>query len=543
MTKNVGRKIIYTPYKEITSENIIPILQKAFDVFKGNADDCQYLIDYENGEQPLQRKESKKVMTWVDFECVDGIPTEVTDFWVGFGWGNPITLVQRGDSKNETASDGIAELNANYALTGNARDLQTLAHYIEICGIAYTLVDINNEWQSEEDSYFTRDVLDPRCAFVVRSSYYSDHRIMIGVTFRMDDDETIFITAYTKDYRYELKARKKNEQELAYNKTESTNKYITNYDWSELEESGEPNYLKRVPVVEWIRAVDRTGVFEKQIPAIDNLNLVLSDISNGIDQGIQSFFWTNDVELEQIEVTNEDGSKELITQKPGPGDWLHTYTGQNGTQPKIQPLTLDYHIDEMRNNYLSQRALILQKCHVPQRNDNSGGSTGLAMDSAAGWSDAENIASAQECITVECQMDEIAVVLAAIRESTDVPNDSPMRTLKKSDIEPCVRRPKTYDLATRVNSFAAILSKGGSLEDALAVAPIAPDPAQFISRSGEGIRKYQEANVWNTGETDTANVGETEEKRPFADNSDQTSNSPLLDGLQTGQTEEVEETE
>lgn len=542
MTNNVGRKIIYTPYKEITKDNIIPILQKAFNVFKSNADDCQYLIDYESGDQPLQRKESKKVMTWVDFECVDGIPTEVTDFWVGFGWGNPITLVQRGDSKNgEEAARGIAELNANYALTGNARDLQTLAHYVEICGIGYTLVEINNEWESDEDSYFTRDVLDPRCAFVVRSSYYSDHRVMIGVTFRMDDDETIFITAYTKDYRYELKAKKKEKQERTYNKTDATNTYISNYDWSEIEEDGQPNYLKRVPVVEWIRAVDRTGVFEKQIPAIDNLNLVLSDISNGIDQGIQAFFWTNDVELDEVEVENEDGTKTTVTVKPGPGDWLHTYTGQNGTQPKIQPLVLDYHLDEMRNNYLSQRALILQKCHVPQRNNDSGGSTGVAMDSASGWSDAENIASAQECITLECQMDEVAVVLAAIRESTDVPNDSPMKILKKSDIEPCVRRPKS-DVTTKTNAFCALIAKGASVEDALAVAPIAPDPAQFIARSGEGIRKYQETAVWSEEEEETAD-NEDEEKRPFADNSDQITNSPLIDGMTTGQEVEIEETE
>jgi hypothetical protein len=82
-----------------------------------------------------------------------------------------------------------------------------------------------------------------------------------------------------------------------------------------------------------------------------------------------------------------------------------------------------------------------------------------------------------------------------------------------------------------------LLAKGVSLEDALAAAPLVPDPAQFITRSGEGIRKYQEANVWKSTET------ETEENRPFPDISDQIAQSPHVDGLSTGEDGEIDTTD
>ena len=126
-----GRNVLLTSYKEITSGNVIKVVQDAFKLYRENANDCEFLLKYAAGEQPLQRKEEKKVMTWIDCEAVDNVALEISDFWRGFGWGNPITLVQRGDVKNaEGKADGISELNYCYSATGNSRDLQSLANFI-----------------------------------------------------------------------------------------------------------------------------------------------------------------------------------------------------------------------------------------------------------------------------------------------------------------------------------------------------------------------------------------------------------------------------
>ena len=527
---HIGRKTIFTHYPVIDKTNVLDVIQTAMLVFRENAADCQFLIDYEKGLQPLRRKTPKQFMKSIDFECVDGIPTEISDFWISFSYGTPITFVQRGDISqgNPATAKAIAELNNQYAMTDSLKDLQRLGRFVTITGIAYTYVNINTEWEKGE-AYFTRDVIDPRSAFVVRSSYYPDRRVMLAATFGMDAEKNIYMTAWTKDYRFEIYG------EVIGKPKKSS--YFGVHSWKEADRSGEKNPLGRIPIIEWVRSDDKTGVFEKQIPAIDNLNLILSDISNGVDQIVQSCWLAVDVELPQTTYTDDDGNEVTVQQGIKDGEWLFTYSSKDGKRPSVSPLTLDYKINEMRDNYLSQRTLILEKCHVPQRNDNSGSSTSSAMSVASGWSECENVASAQECLTIGCQNEELKVILSAIRESlgiSDITADSPLMTLLPQDIDPCVRRPKNYELTVKTNAFCALLAKGTSLEDALAAAPLVPDPAQFIARSGEGIRKYQEANVWKITE-------ETEEKRPFPDISDQISQTPLVDGIQTGEDGKIDE--
>ena len=534
---HIGRKIITTHYPVIDRTNILDVIQSAMVTFRENAADCQFLIDYEKGVQPLQRKNPKQFMKNIDFECVDGVPTEISDFWISFSYGTPITFVQRGDitDGNPNTAKAIANLNNQYALTDSLKDLQRLGRFVTITGIAYSYVNINTEWEKGE-AYFTRSILDPRNAFIVRSSYYPDGRAMLAATFGMDADKNIYMTAWTKDYRFEIYGDSGSPVIPTADNKKKSSYYFGEYSWREMDRSGEKNPLGRIPIVEWIRSDDRTGVFEKQIPAIDNLNLILSDISNGVDQMVQSCWLAVDVELPTTTYVNEDGETVEVQQGVRDGEWLFTYSSQDGKRPSVSPLTLDYKLDEMRNNYLSQRSLILEKCHVPQRNDSSGSSSSNALQVASGWSESENIAGAQECLTVGCQNEEIKVILAAIRESfgiTDITMDDPLMELMPSDIEPCVRRPKNYELTVKTNAFCALLAKGASIEDALAAAPLVPDPAQFIARSGDGIRKYQEANVWKT--TDA------EETRPFADISDQIKQSPLVDGMTTGTDGVVEE--
>lgn len=522
-----GRHTLQTPVKAITKDNVITVIQSVMAKFRENAGDCQFLLDYKAGLQPLVRKSDKKVMPWIDNEVVDNVAKEVTEFWTGFGWSTPISYVMKGEAEDVDGSkaEGIKKLNTSYSETGCEGDLQRLAEFVEVCGICYTLVDFNKEWE-EGESYFTRDVLDPRNAFVIRSSYYSDRRIMLGVTFRYDEKGNIFMTAYSKDAVYDIVGDKI---------VDSTAKDFDagNFTFRQTSSSGVYNPLRRVQVCEWIRAADRTGVFESQINSMDNLNLLLSNISNGVQEGIEALWWANDIELETYTYTDEDGNEQTATRRPSSGDWLFTQTPRDGKSPSIQPLILDYHLGDMRNNYLSQRSLILQKCHVPQRNDSGSGNTGLAMDVSAGWQEAENYAQSQETITVSCCKAELKVILAALRESPDIKPDNQMLAISYGDIEPCVRRPKNFDILSKVNAFCAFLAKGGSLEDALAIAPLVPDAAQLIARSGEGIRRYQEVNVWGNGQAD--------ESTHLVSNDAQVQNSPLIDGLTTGQTKDIEE--
>jgi hypothetical protein len=177
----------------------------------------------------------------------------------------------------------------------------------------------------------------------------------------------------------------------------------------------------------------------------------------------------------------------------------------------------------MLNNIVTRRALILQKCNVPQRNDNSGGSTGIAMDSATGWSSAETQAQKQQNIMESCKMEEVKVVLSAIKANPYVPSDSPLLGLKYTDVQPNIKRSKTYELTVKVNALTTLLSHGFSLKDAVHAIPLFEDNTQVIERSGNSVQRYQDSKVFGSEKEEKA------EKRPFADTSDQITNSPNID--------------
>ena len=478
--------------------NVIEVLKKAYKDHDGtNAPDCDTLIKFEAGHQPLERV--KTFRPDIDWEIVDNVANTITEFKLGFHWGSPITLVQRGNDKSpdENETDAIQLLNECYAMSGNDEDTQALARFVEITGIGYTLIDINNEWE-EGKSYFTRDVLDPRCAFVVKSGFYTDKRPMLGVTYRVDSKKNVHYTCFTKETRFEICNR--------------------GGTWTHEPRSGEKNPLGKIPIIEWIRSYDRQGCFERLLSELIGLNLLASDAANAIDQNVLAVWHANDVEFPQ----DKDGN----TIKPESGDWVETYTTPEGRQPFIKPLTMDFGLQGILDNYAARRTYILQKAHVPQRNDNSGGSTGIAMDDAAGWSDAEVVASAQERITDGCKMKEVDVVLAAIRESADCKADNPMRELKTWDVQPNTRRPKSHELTIKVNSAATLLSHGFALEDVVATIPLFADPAQVVLRSGESVKAYQEKAFGSSNSEQAPNAD-----RLMADYSDQTENSPALQNI------------
>lgn len=511
-----GRYEIYTDVEAVTYENVISVLQKAYSTHQLNIASITTLLNYDAGIQPIQRQGNKAYRSDIDYECVDNVANEVSTFKLGYIWGNPITLVQRGlkDSGSENESRAIALVNEGYEAEGIRTKTQALGRYVEITGIGYTFVDINMNYE-EGDSFFDLEVLDPRNTFVVRSSRYLDRRKMLGVTFRVDAQGNRYFTCYTKDRRFEILDMKiLNGEEV---KSES---------WNHDLKSGELNPLGMIPIVEWIRSYDRMGCFEHQLSEMDNLNILNSNLTNDVEQNTQAFFHTNDVDFPTQIVTNEDGTTTEEVQKPKEGSWLRTYTSPDGKTPFIKPLILDYNYDGILNNMVSKRALILQKCNVPQRNDNSGGSTGVAMDSATGWAAAESAACTEQSIMESCKMEEVKLVIKAIKTNPYVPSDSPLLNLRYVDIEPSIKRNKTYELTTKVNFFATAVSHGIYGLHALKAMNAFEDANQVWEDSKELITKFQESQFRIEENTD--------EKRLSADESDQISNSPMIDGLSVG---------
>lgn len=500
----IGRIEIFTDFPVIDETNIIEVLKDAFARHQENFNRYNFLLNYDAGVQPIVR--TKAYRPDINCECVDNVANEVTEFNLGFKWGYPITLVQRGEETGK--AEAIARLNDYYETQNIKSKTQALGRFVEICGVGYTYVDISAD---KEESPFTVDVLDPRYTFVVRSNYYVDKRVMLGVTYRQASDGNRYFTCFTKDKRFEI-------QNVYDVLNGDKRKKSRESRWEEADRSGERNPLGAIPIIEWFRSYDRMGCFERQISEMDNLNLLISDFTNDVEQNTQAIWHTNDVDFPTEIVKSQDGTEVEKVKKPKSNDWVQTYTSADGKTPFVKPLAVEYDYNGMLSNIITRRSLILQKCNVPQRNDNSGGSTGIAMSDATGWSAAESAACKQQNITESCKMEEVRVVLKAIERS----GDAELMAIRISDVQPNIKRQKTYEMTTKVNFFATAVSHGIHGLHALRAMNAFEDVNQVWEDSKELIEKYQ-SGIFDKQKSE-------QKDRLEADYSDQTDNSPMLNG-------------
>lgn len=501
------RREIYTSEKEITKDNVIGVLREAHITHLQNADRMKYLFQYEEGNQPLPREKSYRKD--IDVNCVDNVANEATNFNTSYKWGNPFTITQRGarEDFDEEILKGISELNLQYELNGIRSKTQKLGRDVEISALGYTYVEPNYKHRPGE-SYFKLTVLNPLFAYVVKSSYYIDQRDMMNVTFRQDGKGNTYFTCFTENSVFEII----NLVKIVDGKEID--------EWYHSEDSNYTNPMGMLPMVEWFRDYDRMGVFERQIPDMDALNILASDMCNATEEAVQAIWHCNDVDFP----TDKDGN----TVKPKSNDWLQTFTSQDGKTPFVTPLNCNFDYQGNLNYYLSKRALILEKCNVPQRSDNSGGSTTGAMDSANGYATAELVASKQQCIQESCKLKEVALVLKAISLSDKIPQDSPLLKLSIEDLQPNIKRTKNFEMATKTNALATMLSHGIHGLHALKVANLFSDPLEVYKDSQDLIDRYQ-SSIFDKQTTST----NLKDEKVASDDSDQITNSPLIDGIST----------
>ena len=241
----IGRKQLYTDYREVNYDNLREILLKIMPEHRLNAQSIQRLREFEENEQEQIR--IKKYRRDIDNWIPDPLANTITDFKCGFEWGNPITYVLSKNADNlnvDELTQALSEFNKCFRLAEMASKQQELARDIEIGGVGYEFVDINTEYVKGDNSPFTVDILDPTATFVVRSRAYTDKRVVMAGTYRKDTNGVYYYTIFTKDTRYELSGTSE----------------------SSLEPYGEhgidANPLGMIPIVEWVRSYDRQGCFE-----------------------------------------------------------------------------------------------------------------------------------------------------------------------------------------------------------------------------------------------------------------------------------------
>lgn len=510
-----GRTLITADVTEITPENVIDVLDKAYTIHLGNRRMIKFLIEYEKGNQPIRERE-KKIRKDINVKVCDNLANEITNWRLSYKWGNTITFAQRADvdlNGNNAKEDdkAVTAFNEMLADEGFSSKCVEAFYPMETCGIGYIMVDIKKDYDG--GAVFDIIPLDPMNTFIVRDNTVY-HRPLMGVVYTVLENSDVIYTCLTKDTRYEIRNRSKIEN----------GEPIDERVWEFGQRSGEANPMKNVNIVEIQRSYDRMGCFERQISDMDALNILVSDFTNNVAQDTQALWWMNDAEFPV-----DKNGKQVA---PVSGQWVQTSSGAD-KKPQIQPLVIETQYDGILANIKYRRDVIRQKANVPVQASAGGGSTGTAMSMASGWETAETSAAMETEVSKIGIMEICRLCLVAIQESTDTPKDSPLLNLRASDMKPSILRKKNYDMATKANTYATLVKNGIHPRHAMLFVEAFPDTNLVYTDSEPYLDKYFE-KLWTIG-----NGGGNTSSNPDSDDrieqdeSDQATNSPLISGMST----------
>ena len=474
-----GRRQIFTDESEVTIQNIQQIISDAMLIHNENLREIQYLRNYAKGIQPILDR-PKDIRPEINIKAVFNRAAQIIEFKLNYEFGSPITFVQRSKddgSQGDTDDKAVAKLNEllNYAKKPSV-DLK-IARNVKTCGVGYRLI----EPSQKKNRLIKTTSLNPETTFVVyRNDAYREP--ILGVTYFQNKNGTIRYSAYSDTARYEFAS--------SIIQDNSTLAVIPRFY---------PNVIGEIPIVEYINDDERMSSFERVISLIDALNLANSDRLNDIAQHVQSLLWLNNAAIQKENLPNlrEYG---IIETQSANGTNAHVgYVESVLNQSEVQTL-VDY-----INNQIDVIA------NVPGRQETGGGSTGSAMNLSNGWQAAETAAKGMEIVFTEGERRTLDVIDGIIQNSDNVPSE--LSAINVSDIDPKFSRNKTYDLATKCSSLAALLNVGVDGLTAFTVVGLFTDPQLAWNNSKEAVDKIRLSGNKIT-KADTKNIVQNTTEQP-----------------------------
>ena len=370
-----GRRVITTDVTEITSENIVAVLNEAFNTHLVNRTEIEYLWNYYRGNQPILQR-TKDVRPEICNKIVENRANEIVAFKVGYLCGEPIQYVGR--SSDEKVSQAIAELNEMMFSENKATQDKEVVEWQMICGTAYRLV-LPDARGSEDDAPFEMNTLDPRDTFVVYSSDVGNKPVF-AVKYRMDKENKRIASVYTKNRFWKI-----------------IDGRISEY---------KPHALGMIPIFEYPANNARQGSFEIVLPLLDAINTVASNRMDGIEQFIQAFikFVNCDITPDDFKALKDMGAIKVKS--------------TDGQQADVDIVTNE--LNQMQTqtlvDYLYQTVLTV--CGMPNRNGGSSTSdTGSAVVLRDGWSAAETRAKDSELMFKKAEQEPLKLILRIIRDT------------------------------------------------------------------------------------------------------------------------------
>lgn len=408
-----GRRKIFTDAAEITAQNVVEEVNAAYLVHLGNRNEIIELYQYYRNKTAIEGK-TKEVRENINHKIGEARCLEVTNFYKGYIFGEPIQYVRREKTQNNTADDVIAAdinaLNSSMSDANKANCDSKLGKWMLVAGTGYKMALPNKAWQKDGDEPpFNVYAPDPRRTFVVYSSDVDESPLM-NVTYAKKKNGDIVFTVYTPHYVY-------------------TYKYGISMPTVEV------NPLGMLPIVEYA-APDLLGVFEPVIPLVDALNALQSNRMDDVAQYINSFLAILGAQVDEETYSRLNEWKMLCLPEGTDAKYLSSPMSQSD----VQTLKEDLY------------QAILTICGVPNRNGGSSTSdTGQAVELRDGWSSAETRAKDLETAFKASEKEHLKVILRIMRDTVGT-------NLKLSDIEAHFTRRNYENIATKSQVLIAMLN-------------------------------------------------------------------------------------
>jgi len=253
-----GRRMIFTSADAITAENVIKVVEQAYNTHLLNRSEIEYLWDYYKGKQPSLYR-TREVRNELTSHVVENRASEITAFKVGFLVGKPIKYIS--SVTGDDVSAKVAKLNDAMRMIGKKTKDKELVEWQMVGGLGYRyVVQEKNRFRKVPFNLYT---LDPKNTFVIRKNDYSQ-RVLAGVNYVIDEDsQNIIFTVYTET------------QVFTFIKGSST-------------PTVKRNQFGLIPIIEYPANSARLGCFEIVLSMLDAINNFDCARTEAVEQFVQS---------------------------------------------------------------------------------------------------------------------------------------------------------------------------------------------------------------------------------------------------------------
>lgn len=389
-----GRRQIFTSEVEITSQNLVSVIDEAFKVHETNRREMQFLYDYYKGKQPINDR-TEGARPGIMNNMVVNHANEIVSFKVGYRTGNPLQYTALKADEGVPAKIEILNKFMSYE-DKDSKDIE-LAEWQEIVGTGYYLCLPDENVQAdaktpieEDEAPFEIEVLNPRSTFVVYSAGINK-RPLAGVTYWKNGTYTgeestsggnmgdYIFAVYTDTEYFEI-----------------TNSNISRRD---------VNPLGIIPIIEFPNNTARLGSFEIVIDLLDALSKTESCRLDGLEGFVESFIkfvncdidedeYKNFLAMGAIKVSSHEGKNADV-------DLISKELSQTQSQNLV---------DDIYDRVLTITGL-------PNRNGGlSTSDTGSAVMMRDGWSNAETKAKYSTTLWKRAERNLLKVVCKILRD-------------------------------------------------------------------------------------------------------------------------------